>query len=197
MLPIHPLAHGMENFCVFSAAFTKEDCDRIKDIGELFEFKKASIGTSENSVTDAVIRKTDVSWIEPEQSSDWMFSRYHEVVQRVNWDKYQMDLRQFDSFQYSKYKLDAHYDWHIDTHHKPRGGMFRKLSCVLALTEPDEYEGGDLLIADSGAADRAHHLRPAKGDMVVFYSHVAHKVEPVTKGTRLTLVTWAMGPKIV
>ena len=196
MRSIEPLILPIEPFCIFNAAFTPEECQRVIDIGELETFSKGRIGMGDAGREDKSVRDTDIVWIDPVPERHWLFDKVHAALQRVNFDKYQMDLARFDAFQYSKYKLDGHYDWHVDTSSEHTHGLFRKLSIVIPLTSPDEYEGGDLLINDSGNPDSAKALRPEKGHMVVFYSHLPHKVTPVTKGTRITLVTWAMGAKI-
>jgi PKHD-type hydroxylase len=186
----------MEPFCIWSGAFTPEDCDRIVKNGELAEFQKGAVG--EQKSQDNAVRDTDIAWIMPSPNTFWIFDRMNEVVSKVNFDKYQMDLREFDGFQYSKYAEKGHYDWHVDTEPNPRpSGLFRKLSCSLALSNPEDYEGGELLLNVTGKAENSAALRPTRGDLVLFYSSVPHKVMPVTKGKRVTLVTWACGPKLV
>lgn len=61
------------------------------------------------------------------------------------------------------------------------------LSMTLFLSEPDEYEGGELIMEDS-FSNRAVKL-PA-GDMILYPSSSVHRVEPVTNGTRLCMFTW-------
>jgi len=68
----------------------------------------------------------------------------------------------------------------------------RKLSLVLQLTDPEEYEGGDLELMTS--SDPIAVLKQ-RGLISVFPSFVLHRVTPVTKGTRRTLVVWACGPE--
>ena len=65
----------------------------------------------------------------------------------------------------------------------------RKLTIVTMLTPPEAYEGGNLLFLDKGEP-----MRPAQGSTVIFPPYMAHKVEPVTRGSRYTLVAWAHGP---
>lgn len=185
----------MEDLVVWSDGFTAEECDLIIQTGELFEFMKAGIGDADNAVLDDDIRKTNITWIEPFEEHKWIFERLNEIVAKVNFDKFQLDLRRFDGFQYSKYEEGAHYTWHKDISRFPNRGHYRKLSVVVMLSDPSEYEGGDLLLCTTGNLDKVENHRFEKGDVVFFYSTTPHKVEPVTKGTRLTLVTWCMGDK--
>ena len=124
----------------------------------------------------------------------WIFDRLAELVAKVNYDKYQLDLTRFDGFQFSVYNKDGHYDWHSDLQNMPReDGVFRKLSVSVMLSNPEEYEGGELVLA----VDNNPELKLKKGTAIFFYSFINHKVNPVTKGKRTALVTWALGPKFV
>lgn len=191
---------AMEPFIVWHGGFTLEDCERIVELGELAEFEKGRIGGAGGGPgsTDIDVRNTDIVWLQPNENTFWIFEKMNSLIAKINFDKFQMDLDRFDGFQYSKYSESHHYNWHIDTAVEPYpNGMFRKLSLSLMLTDPTDYEGGDFLLNLGGNADRPTKMRLEKGDLVVFYSHIPHKVEPVTKGIRTTLVTWALGPKMV
>lgn len=185
----------MEPFVIWGSAFTPDECDMIKAVGELCEFQKASIGDSA-PIQNEDIRDTDIVWIVPHQDNHWIFERMNELVAKINFDKFQLDLDRFDGFQYSKYKIDGHYDWHNDVMLSPKNGLFRKLSLSVMLTAPEEYEGGEFLLNLSGNQDNAQGAKVNKGDLVVFYSNIPHKVAPVASGERITLVTWALGSKI-
>jgi PKHD-type hydroxylase len=186
----------MEPCVIWSGGFTDEECDSIKDTGELCEFLDAKVGSSgEDGTLDETARKTKIVWIQPKEETAWIFERMNEIVAKMNFDKFQMDLTQFDGFQYSKYEVGDHYDWHNDTVLSPRSGLFRKLSFSLMLSDVDDYEGGEFLLSTSGSETKTEPMKVKKGDLVAFYSHIPHKVSPVTSGQRLTLVTWALGSK--
>lgn len=186
---------NIEQFVIWSGGYTDEECDSIVQFGELAEFKKGSIGST-SSTTDLDVRDTDITWIQPTDDAKWIFERMNILAGKINFDKFQLDLDRFDGFQYSKYEINGHYNWHIDINQEHRHSLFRKLSFSLLLTNPEEYEGGELLLNDKGNQDNAYSIKPKKGDLVVFYSHLPHKVAPVTSGTRLALVTWALGNKL-
>lgn len=187
---------NIEQFVIWSGGYTDQECDSIVQLGELAEFQKGSIGLI-SGTTDFDIRNTDITWLQPTDESKWLFERMNELVSKINFDKFQLDLDRFDGFQYSKYKTTGHYDWHTDTNHEHKHGLFRKLSFSLLLTSPEEYEGGELLFNDKGNQDMAYSIKPKKGDLIAFYSHIPHKVSPVISGTRISLVTWALGNKLV
>ena len=67
----------------------------------------------------------------------------------------------------------------------------RKISITVQLSDPSEYEGGDLQIKiNAGQSDTPKGL----GNVVIFPSYLLHRVTPVTKGLRRSLVLWITGP---
>jgi predicted 2-oxoglutarate/Fe(II)-dependent dioxygenase YbiX len=63
------------------------------------------------------------------------------------------------------------------------------------LSDPDEYEGGDLEIVTNGRPAEPEIVKLKKGEIVWFCPTFPHKVNPVTKGTRRTLVFWVEGKR--
>jgi|688.fasta_scaffold658343_2 PKHD-type hydroxylase len=189
----------IESIVLWEGIFTDEECENIIAIGELGEFMKGRFGHADNGgEVDTTFRDTDVVWLEPDQDSTWIFDRLAELTAKVNYDKYQLDLSRFDGFQFSVYNKGGHYKWHTDTHEMPReDGTYRKLSLSVILTDPSEYEGGELVLAEGGNIDNPKVFKPKRGTVVFFYSFIPHTVTPVTSGKRTALVTWAMGPKLV
>ncbi len=195
--PIQLFTPPLEYYCIWSNAFTPDECDHIIQLGELLEFDKGRVGgTMEESVLDTETRDTDVTWVHPNPKNEWMFHRFSQIVSKANFDKFQTDLDCFDGFQYSKYKPGQHYDWHTDPmNNPPDPNLHRKLSMSLMLTDPKDYEGGELLLALGGNNEKPTTLKRDRGDLIIFQSYLPHKVVPVTSGERVALVTWALGPK--
>ena len=121
-----------------------------------------------------------------------------------NWN-FQLDFS--EPSQWTKYSKDQHYSWHTDQYslpfNQPRSrmhGLIRKLSMTLALEDGDTYEGGDLqfrsLERTQLKIETVGEARK-KGSLVVFPSFVWHRVTPVTKGTRYSLVVWTLGNPFV
>jgi PKHD-type hydroxylase len=71
------------------------------------------------------------------------------------------------------------------------GSSPRKLSLILQLSDATEYEGGELQLKDS--SDHTAVERK-KGHLIAFPSYLLHRVTPVTKGIRRSLVVWISGP---
>lgn len=175
--------------------FKPEECDKIKKIGENLEFQKGKMGHAESVREDLTYRDTDVTFIQPDQKNAWLFQRIEECLGYLNFVHFQKQLEIFDAFQYAKYKEGGHYKYHMDTIAAPKNGLYRKLSVVVMLSDPEEYEGGAFAIIVGGNIEEPLRIKLKKGQMLVFESHLIHMVEPVTKGTRRTLVTWALGEK--
>jgi PKHD-type hydroxylase len=108
--------------------------------------------------------------------------------------------------QLGRYENGGTYDWHKDEFDLPFGdeapppwqGLSRKISVVANLSDPADYEGGQLLFKDTFGreiVDDAEHSRiSARGSVVVFPAYIVHTVRPVTRGTRYSLASWIIGP---
>lgn len=200
--PVHFFIPEVESAVCYRGAFTPEECDQIVEMGELIAFSqggfaKGTVGEdAQGGMQDSNVRDTDIVWLHPNRDNEWVHHKLSHLLGHINHDKFQVDLTSFDGFQFSKYEVGGHYHWHIDVMNRPpNAALHRKLSVVLALTDPEEYDGGELLLNRSGSQDHPDAMKPNKGDVIVFYSFVPHKVAPVTRGVRQTLVTWAMGDK--
>jgi len=92
----------------------------------------------------------------------------------------------YEGVQIAAYKSGGKYDWHMDV--GPGQNSSRKLSMSVQLSDPKSYEGGDLefmRVAQKSERD--------VGALIVFPSFLQHRVTPVTKGTRYSLVAWVHG----
>ena len=132
----------------------------------------------------------------------------HEANKNAGWN---FEWDRSEACQFTKYKLNQYYDWHCDSWPKPYKrknidaldhGKIRKLSMTCQLTDGSEYEGGELEFDfrdyDPNMRDELKHLKKAteiltKGSIIVFPSFLWHRVKPVTKGVRYSLVVWHLG----
>ena len=131
---------------------------------------------------------------------DWVGRFCMAHVQSINDDVYKYQLNdEFHNktYQYSHYNVNDHYGWHIDyirTGDKDRP-LHRKLSFSLLLN--DDYEGGELefVLPQYGMELKWNRiaLESKAGSLIVFPSILGHRVTPVTKGTRKSIVGWCMG----
>ncbi len=178
-------------------AFNAEECAKIIDILESQEFHKGSVG---RGTVDEGVRDSDVVFVDFNPETHWIFERMQATMGRVNFDKFGLDLDGLETIQYTKYDEHGHYDWHIDNHQGEVRPVHRKLSMSVILANAEE--GGDLMVNNNGNQDKATRIRTQEGEVIpvgtaiVFYSHLPHRVDPVVKGTRVSLVAWAVGPKL-
>ena len=116
------------------------------------------------------------------------------IIRSVNKKYYQYDLSDVFEFQLIKYYEGGNYNWHCDYGVSPRPHVVRKLSMTMQLTDPSEYEGGELQLVDY---QNHTNIAPNNlGTTIVFDAKVPHKVWPVTWGKRIALVGWASGPPL-
>jgi PKHD-type hydroxylase len=122
----------------------------------------------------------------------WIYNKISEYAMIANQQMWNYDIWGYhDSLQYTTYfDRGGHYDWHGDL---GSGMSNRKLSCVLQLTDGSEYDGGDLQF---NTGSQIVTIPKEKGLITFFSSFVLHRVTPVTRGKRQTLVTWLSGPNL-
>lgn len=123
----------------------------------------------------------------PGPATAWLNDRLKGLVMDANQRFYRFKLRYISQIELLEYGPGGKYDWHIDI---GKGGIsHRKLSVVVFINAPDEYEGGGLIMGP-----KPFPVANQQGSAVIFPSYLGHQVQPVTKGIRFTLVCWANGP---
>lgn len=181
---------GVENWSFALNVFSKEECDKIIELGCSLSLQRA-LTQGESTETAPTVRKSNVSWISPSPESEWIFRKLTDLVNDSNSKFFGFDLWGFgEPLQFTKYEApDGKYDQHIDRMSKT---ATRKLSVVIQLTDPSEYDGGDLSLYTSAEPSLMHK---GLGNVCLFPSYVLHQVSPVTRGTRYSLVAWVTGPQ--
>jgi PKHD-type hydroxylase len=119
-----------------------------------------------------------------------VFEKLSDVVSKINAEHFHFDLTGFgEALQLTNYDQSEHgmYGWHQDF----GAGISRKLSMTVQLTDPSEYEGGNLQMFTS---NEPKSVPKRRGLIAVFPSFVLHQVTPVTQGSRQSLVAWVSGP---
>jgi PKHD-type hydroxylase len=181
-------------FVTWNDAFSDEELNKLIEYCNTLKFEKATVGMGEESTTITRIRESKVAWIDNTLDSGWIYDRMAYVARSLNGQFYKFDLYGFsEHMQFTVYEEDSggHYTWHIDSGGSGHSTPPRKLSCVLQLSDPSEYEGGDLEVFTSGEPTK---IDKKKGLIAAFPSYTLHRVTPVTKGTRRSLVVWVTGP---
>ena len=205
----------------FKSALTPKMCDEIIKYGKEHDPQMAITGGSDderNRKADGTLKKSAIKNIQKKRKSDivwmndkWIYKEVHPFIHEANkaagWN-FEWDWS--ESCQFTKYGVGQYYGWHCDSWTKPYDkkdnpntyGKIRKLSVTISLNDPDEYDGGNLEFDFRNDIDfdrnRKHkakactEIRP-RGSIIVFPSFVWHRVAPVTRGTRYSLVIWNLG----
>jgi PKHD-type hydroxylase len=170
--------------------FTPEECREIIKIGESKLLNNAKVATD---VVKPDVRESDVRFLHPEIENEWIFDRLESTILNVNDHLFNFELTGLhEGIQFTKYTAPSgHYDAHIDR--DSIGFSVRKLSMTLQLSDPNDYEGGDVELYTS--LQYPEMAPREQGTAFFFNSLLLHKVTPVTKGTRYSLVAWIAGPK--
>ena len=158
-------------------------------------------------------RNSQNAWV---PSHHWVGGFLWHYIMRANRENFLYDLRCIDgeSIQYTRYKEGQFYGWHNDAglagQYKPvtvgnrieglgqdflneNVEMVRKLSFVVQLSDPDDYEGGNLQLLDE--MGKAYIAPRKRGTVILFDSRTQHRVQRVKSGVRKSLVGWTVGPR--
>ena len=168
-------------------AFTSDECDNIISSVE----SELELSTSITSDYTTEKRKSSQVWIPNNKLFEWIYSQMGSIGYTMNQNFWNLDVRGFEDLQYTVYNNGDYFDWHIDSDVVDDGMPTRKLGMTLQLTDPSEYEGGNLIINHTEYFD---NFAANKGDLIIFPSWCLHKVTPLTQGVRKAVVAWAVGP---
>ncbi len=84
---------------------------------------------------------------------------------------------------FSRYEVGMEYGAHTDDAVRSRDGLRTDLAATLFLSEPDTYDGGELVV-------NGNKVKPAAGDLVLYPATTIHRVAPVTRGARVAAIFW-------
>lgn len=158
-------------------------------------------------------RNSQNAWV---PTTHWLGGFMWHYIERANRENFLYDLRCIDgeSMQYTQYSVGQFYGWHNDAglsgQYKPvtvgnrvdglgqdfmneNTEMVRKLSFVMQLSDPDDYEGGNLQLLDE--VGKSYFAPRKRGTVILFDSRTSHRVLPVKSGLRKSIVGWTVGPR--
>lgn len=193
--------HNGIGYWYFKEAVSNDVINKIEAAVKKIKFKKGTISNGEK--TQYTVRDSDVKFLNDQFIYDAVMPLFQTANKNAGWNfKYDW----CESVQYTKYGKNQHYDWHVDMPsklYKRKDPNFnnktRKLSGTLLLNNSSEYTGGKFLIDFREHRQKESIMQVEelqnKGDLVIFPSYLWHKVTPVTKGVRKSLVIWTIGPQ--
>lgn len=178
---------------VWPSALTAAECDAIIRRAESYGNQSATVGFDKGSRSDEAYRSSAISWFDPHREKD-IVERLMQFVDASNRTNFGVDIVAPYELQFTEYHgtRRGKYDWHQDVWLESPRPFDRKLSVVVQLSEPDDYEGGTFEFF--GVQHPGVTFAP-RGSMLIFPSFLQHRVLPVTKGLRRSLVTWVEGPR--
>ena len=174
--------------------FTPAQCQMVIDAGHAEKPEAAKVGTANfGGAPDTKKRVTTISWI-PFDKMQEMYKQIEVQVLKVNGNHFGFDgIRLTEPAQFTEYPKGGFYDWHMDSDtnfvHEP---TVRKISMTLLLSDPSEFKGGELEFMDKGK--KPNDLK--QGQAIFFASFLRHRVAPIKKGVRRSLVMWFGGPPL-
>ena len=170
--------------------FTPEQCRMIIDAGRRQPPQKAQVGMGKPGTgTDTNKRITTISWLPFDEMKE-MYGDINKFIRRVNLNHFGFeDIQITEQAQFTEYPEGGFYDWHMDCDvamaHEP---PVRKISMTLLLSPEHQFEGGDLELMAPGK-----RAKLKQGHAIIFASFLNHRVAPVTRGVRQSLVMWFGG----
>lgn len=179
-----------QNYYYFNEGFNKEELKTIDEGIKKLELKKATtVGEGDDS-----IRSSKIRWIPQDNDWWWLYERLSNQIQEANNALWKFDLHHIpEQIQFTEYYATekGHYTWHQDI--GPGILSRRKISITVQLSDPSEYEGGELQMWSGGHETNVTTAYKGAGSTFIFPSYMMHRVTPVTKGIRKSFVLWVGG----
>jgi PKHD-type hydroxylase len=170
--------------------FSPEQCQNIIDAGHAEKPQEAEVGMNKpKGGVDKKKRTTTISWI-PFDKLPQMYKAVENQLSLVNLNHFGFEnVHITEPAQFTEYPKGGFYDWHMDLDvngaHEP---PVRKISMTCLLSDPSTFTGGDLEFMEK------NKMPPLKqGQAIFFASFIRHRVAPVKKGIRRSLVMWFGG----
>jgi len=172
--------------------FTPKQCEMIIAAGRAEPKQTAAVGAGheiKEGRIDTKTRTSHISWI-PFKKMLNMYKDIETVMKTTNGNHFGFDgMSLTEAAQYTEYPEGGFYDWHVDNDvnflHEP---PVRKISMTCLLSPESEFEGGDLELMDENKVAKLK-----QGHAIFFASFIRHRVKPVTRGRRQSLVMWFGG----
>ena len=175
------------SYFLWDEGVSHKECQSIID-----EYKDVSFKEGQTGSNDPKVRNNLVHWIE---TNSLIARAMFQFILEANNKYFKYIIDGYEQVQLSKYEIDGFYDWHKDAvHTNTELEPVRKLALSINLSDPESYEGGEFEFFD-GHNKSLDPMKNKQGAVVVFDCLDWHRVKPVIKGSRYSLVMWAIGPR--
>ena len=169
--------------------FTPEQCQLIINAGRSEPQEMGQVGGGQGGTVDTKTRTSHISWI-PFNKMPEMYKTLETIMKKTNGNHFGFEGMQItEPAQYTEYPSGGFYDWHIDSDVEGLNEPpVRKISMTCLLSHESEFEGGGLELMSEGKI-----AKPKQGHAIFFASFIRHRVVPIIRGTRKSLVMWFGG----
>ena len=172
--------------------FTPEQCNKIIQAGRAEPRNDAQVGNEKGTkggMIDTKTRTSHISWIPFSKMTD-MYKDIERIMKTTNGNHFGFDGMEINELaQYTEYPEGGFYNWHSDNDiEMKKEPPVRKISMTLLLSNENEFEGGGLELVSPGKKAKL-----TQGNAIFFASFISHRVAPVTRGVRKSLVVWFGG----
>lgn len=165
--------------------FTPEECARILALAGPGQAGTVYTSTEGNRLQPDMRRATEHG-LPGITAEHWIYQRITALLQTANASYYRFDLQAYSPPLLMEYGVGDFFSLHSDL--GIDRGSTRKLSLIAFLSKAGDFDGGQLVL-DTQQQD----IVQSCGSALVFPAYLVHRVEPVTRGRRFTLVAWAHG----
>lgn len=182
-------------WCFYGNRFSKEQCDWILKEGLKIPSQKGNLGVAGEGFNDEY-RRSEVRFITREHTHfNWLFDEMWRMAIEANDQWFGFHLSKVDFIQLAEYdaEVEGEYKKHHDVFWINGTNYHRKLTAVVQLSDPSEYEGGNLVLFNQNQKIDAEAIKQ-QGTVIFFPSFIEHQAEKVTKGKRYSLAVWWDGP---
>lgn len=178
------MRHLFNTYAWIGDAFSTAEIKKIIKLDHLWEAGTTRGGMARKD------RDSKISWIRADEKTQWIYDRMIHLVGKLNIAHLHLDWDHWlENLQLTKYSGKGHYTWHIDI--GDGASLHRKLSATVFLN--NGYSGGELQLYTEA---KPTTIKAEVGKMVVFPSHILHRVKPVKDGDRISLVAWGHGRRL-
>ena len=207
--------YATNEWFVLNGAVDKKTCNKIKKLPSSWQesavdtqtdttLAERKTGRKGNFKSDSTLRISDVAWA----TDQWLYDCIWPFMEEANYNSgWRYDIKAAESMQITRYGPGGFYNFHRDgmgdnlsAYKNPTNtfmnGRVRKLSMSIILN--GNFQGGKFEFATYGReVCQITPIEASPGTIIVIPSSMEHRVTPVTKGIRYSLVTWFLGPPFV
>lgn len=182
-------------WCYWKNHFTKDKCLEIQQQAMLVPDQPATVGYNNGFNVNHQIRKSRIRWIKKEGFWIEIYEELEKMTKKSNDDWFDVRYNYLPPLQFTEYDsaYEGEYKMHQDVMWPSKGDTERKISFVIQISDPEQYQGGDLQFHHVSAVPDPVEIK-SQGTVIFFPSLVHHQLTPVTRGVRYSLVGWWEGP---